>query len=359
MNEYTRFDAGELHGLARSILMGCGMGREEADIAAGVLLYADLRGIDSHGVAHLSAHQSYVKGMKNGNVNARPDVKVVNDNGTLALVDGDGGLGPVVGHRVMAIAIEKARVSGVGLVGASNSRHYGCAGYYAEMALAHDMIGISMTQASPAVLPTFGAKRKLGTNAISFAIPAGEEPAYVLDMATSAVAVGKLELARRKSEQIPVGWAMDSEGRDTTDPNDYWNGGSLVPLGSAPELSSHKGFGLGMLVDILSGVLTGVGFGATMSREKRVVGHFFGAFRVDGFRPVEEFKAMMDEMIRDMKSTPRIRQDQPVLIPGQIEYETRLERLEKGVPLHEEVVEALQEYAREFGIEFPSPKSAE
>ena len=358
MNEYTRFDAGELHRLARSILMGCGMSHDDADVAAGVLLYADLRGIDSHGVAHLSAHQSYVRGIKNGNVNPCPDVQTVSDNGTLALVDGDGGLGPVVGHRAMELAIEKARVSGVGLVGACNSRHYGSAGYYAEMALPHDMIGISMTQASPAVLPTHGAKRKLGTNAISFAIPAGKEPAYVLDMATSAVAVGKLELARRKSEAIPVGWAVDSEGRETTDPNDYWSGGALVPLGSSPELSSHKGFGLGMLVDILSGVLTGVGFGATMSREKRVVGHFFGAFRVDGFRPVEEFKAMMDEMIRDMKSTPRVREDQPVLIPGQIEHETRLERLQNGVPLHEEVVEALREYAREFGIQFPSPKSA-
>ena len=357
MNEYTRFDAGELHGLARSILMGCGMKQEDADVGAGVLLYADLRGIDSHGVAHLSAHQSYVRGMKSGNVNPHPDVKIVSDSGALALVDGDGGLGPVVGHRAMGIAIEKARVSGVGLVGVSNSRHYGSAGYYAEMALEHDMIGISMTQASPAVLPTHGAKRKLGTNAMSFAIPAGEEPPYVLDMATSAVAVGKLELARRKSEPIPVGWAKDSEGRDTTDPNDYWSGGALVPLGSLPELSSHKGFGLGMLVDILSGVLTGVGFGATMSREKRVVGHFFGAFRVDGFRPVEEFKEMMDEMIRDMKSTPRIRQDQPVFIPGQIECEMRMERLKNGIPLHEEVVEALQEYAREFGIEFPSPKS--
>ena len=178
MNEYTRFDAGELHGLARSILMGCGMKQEDADVGAGVLLYADLRGIDSHGVAHLSAHQSYVRGMRNGNVNPRPDVKIVSDRGALALVDGDGGLGPVVGHRAMGIAIKKARVSGVGLVGVSNSRHYGSAGYYAEMALEHDMIGISMTQASPAVLPTHGAKRKLGTNAISFAIPAGGRTAF-------------------------------------------------------------------------------------------------------------------------------------------------------------------------------------
>lgn len=359
MNETTRFDGWDLHGLARSILMGCGVSQEDAEVAAGALLYADLRGIDSHGVAHLAAHQSYVTGLKNGNVNPRPKVNTVRDIGTLALVYGDGGLGPVVGHRAMDLAIEKAQELGVGLVGASDSRHFGSAGYYAEMALPHDMIGIAMTQASPAVLPTHGAKRKLGTNAISFAIPAGEEPPYVLDMATSAVAVGKLELARRKGERIPVGWAVDSEGRDTTDPNDYWRGGALAPLGSLPELSSHKGFGLGMLVDILSGVLTGVGFGATMSREKRVVGHFFGAFRVDGFRPVEEFKAMIDDMIRDTRSTPRVRQDQPVLIPGQIEHEIRLERLEKGVPLHPEVVEALQEYAREFGIEFPRAKPAD
>ena len=357
MNEYTYFDSIDLHRLARSVLEGCGMGSEDSDIAANVLIYADLRGIDSHGVAHLSAHQSYVPGLKNGNINPNPDVRAVNDSPTIALVDGDGGLGPVVGHRAMEIAIEKAQASGVGLVGVSNSHHYGSAGYYAEMALPHDMVGISMTQASPAVLPTFGVKRKLGTNAISFAIPAGEEPPYVLDMATSAVAVGKLELARRKSEPIPLGWAMDSEGRDTTDPNDYWNGGALVPLGSMPELSSHKGYGLGMLVDILSGVLTGVGFGANMSREKRVVGHFVGAFRVDGFQPVAEFKSMMDEMIRDMKSTPSIGEDQSVLIPGQIEYEIRMDRLGNGIPLHSEVVEALQEYAKELAIEFPMPKA--
>ena len=358
MNEYTYFDADELHRLASSILEGCGMSREDADIGAGVLLYADMRGIDSHGVAHLSAHQSYVKGLRNGNVNPRPKLKTISGGPTIAMVDGDGGLGPVVGHRAMEMAIEKARATGVGLVGVSNSRHYGSAGYYAEMALSHDMIGISMTQASPAVLPTFGAKRKIGTNAMSYAVPAGEEPPYVLDMATSAVAVGKLELARRRSEPIPVGWAVDSEGRNTTDPNDYWNGGALVPLGSMPELSSYKGFGLGMLVDILSGVLTGVGFGATMSREKRVVGHFLGAFRVDGFRPVAEFKSMMDEMIRDMRSTPRVQPDQPVLIPGQKEHEIRLTRLRDGVPLHTEVVEALRAYSEEFGIEFPTPKPA-
>ena len=277
MSEYTRFDAADLHRLAQVILTGCGMTAEDADIGAGVLLYADLRGIDSHGVAHLSAHQSYVRGLKNGNVNPRPALRTVNETPTTALLDGDGGLGPVVAHRAMEKAIAKARESGVGMVGVANSRHFGSAGYYSEMALEHDMIGIAMTQASPAVLPTRGAARKLGTNAISFAIPAGDEPPFVMDMATSAVAVGKLELARRKSEPIPLGWAVDSQGRDTTDPNDYWAGGALVPLGSTPELSSHKGFALGMLVDILSGVLTGAGFGAVMSREKRPVGHFVGA----------------------------------------------------------------------------------
>ena len=245
MNEYTYFDADELHRLASSILEESGMSGEDADIGADVLLYADLRGIDSHGVAHLSAHQSYVKGLRNGNVNPRPKLKTISGGPTIAMVDGDGGLGPVVGHRAMEMAIEKARATGVGLVGVSNSRHYGSAGYYAEMALPHDMIGISMTQASPAVLPTFGAKRKIGTNAMSYAVPAGEEPPYVLDMATSAVAVGKLELARRRSEPIPVGWAVDSEGRDTTDPNDYWNGGALVPLGSNAGVEQLQGFRAG------------------------------------------------------------------------------------------------------------------
>jgi LDH2 family malate/lactate/ureidoglycolate dehydrogenase len=349
-----RYTPDDLRVLVAAILVACGLCQEDARTASMVLVDADLRGIDSHGIAHLATHKSYVKGLKSGTVNAEACSKTLMENSTTAVVDGNGGLGPVVAYKAMMLSIEKAKESGVGLVGVRNGHHYGAAGYYSMLAIPHDMIGISMTQASPAVLPTFGKSRKLGTNALSFAVPAGEEPPYVLDMATSAVAVGKLELAKRRGEHIPRGWAVNAEGQQTKNPQDYWDGGALLPLGSEPLLSSYKGYGMAMLVDILSGILTGVGFGSMLSRQDLLVGFFLGAFRIDNFRPVEEFKSMMDEMIRDMKSTERDQHNQPVLIPGQREHEMFVERSRWGIPLHTEVVKDLKALAEEFRIEFPS-----
>ena len=325
MDTSPRYRADDLRRLTREILTRCGMTSRDASISADVLIDTDLRGIDSHGIAHLSSHNAYVPGLR-----------------------------LVVAYNAMKLAIEKAEANGVAMVAVTNSHHYGAAGYYSMMALPHDMIGISMTNASPAVLPTFGLERRLGTNAISFAVPAGEEPPYVLDMATSTVAVGKLELARRRGEPIPLGWAVDKHGAGTTDPNDYWDGGALLPLGSTPELSSFKGYGLGILVDILSGVLSGVGFGAALSREDRTVGHFLGAIRIESFRPVEDFKEMMDDMIRSLRSTPTGLGDERVLVPGLKEHETYQERSRTGIPLHPEVRDSLKGLADELGIQFPS-----
>ncbi len=354
MDTSPRYHADDLRRLAREILTRCGMTSQDARVSADVLIDTDLRGIDSHGIAHLSSHYAYVPGLRSGKINPRARSHTIQEGPTTALLDGDGGLGLVVAYNAMTLAIEKAGGNGVAMVAVTNSHHYGAAGYYSMMALPHDMIGISMTNASPAVLPTFGQERRLGTNAISFAVPAGKEPPYVLDMATSTVAVGKLELARRRGEPIPLGWAVDKHGAGTTDPNDYWDGGALLPLGSTPELSSYKGYGLGMLVDILSGVLSGVGFGAALSREGRTVGHFLGAIRIESFRPVKDFKEMMDEMIRSLRSTPTVPGGERVLVPGLKEHETYQERTRTGIPLHPEVRDSLKELADELGIEFPS-----
>jgi LDH2 family malate/lactate/ureidoglycolate dehydrogenase len=354
MDTSPRYHADDLRRLTREILTRCGMTSRDASISADVLIDTDLRGIDSHGIAHLSSHRSYVPGLRSGKINPRARCHTIQEGPTTALLDGDGGLGLVIACNAMTLAIEKAEANGVAMIAVTNSHHYGAAGYYSMMALPHDMIGISMTNASPAVLPTFGRERRLGTNAISFAVPAGEEPPYVLDMATSTVAVGKLELARRRGKSIPLGWAVDKHGAGTTEPNDYWDGGALLALGSTPELSSYKGYGLGILVDILSGVLSGVGFGAALSREGRTVGHFLGAIRIESFRPVEDFKEMMDEMIKSLRSTPTGPGDQRVLVPGLKEHETYQERSRTGIPLHPEVRDSLKKLADELGIQFPS-----
>ncbi|MFQ5873324.1 MAG: Ldh family oxidoreductase, partial [Dehalococcoidia bacterium] len=348
MENYSRFRVEELRRFVRDVFVHYGIPDDDAAIGAEILVDADLRGIDSHGVAHLASHVAYAAGLQSGLVNPRPRWRVVKETATTALMDGDGGLGLIVAYRAMELAIRKAGEGGVGMVTVANSRHFGAAGYYSMMALPHDMIGISMTNTVPVMLPTYGRERKVGSNAFSFAVPTAEEPPFVLDIATSAVAVGKLELARREGEPIPQGWTVDKEGNPTVDPNDYWKGGALLPLGSSPELSSHKGYGLGILVDILAGVLSGVGFSAVLSREEYKMGHFFGAVCIDSFRPVDDFKAMMDDMLRNLRSTPPAEGAERVLVPGQKEHETLQVRSRQGRPLHPQVVGSLKELAGEL-----------
>jgi len=194
MGDHPRFRADDLRRFARQVLLKCDLPAEDADISAHILIDTDLRGIDSHGIAHLTAHPAYVKGLRSGMVDPRAPCRTVRESPTTALVDGNSGFGLVVAHKSMKLAIGKAQESGIGMITVTNSHHMGAAGYYSMMALPHDMIGISMTNAAPAVLPTFGRERRLGTNALSFAVPAGAEPPYVLDMATSAVAVAFLPM---------------------------------------------------------------------------------------------------------------------------------------------------------------------
>ena len=358
MTDYSRYKAEDLRKLAADVLAYFQMPAGDAKLAAEILVDADLRGIDSHGIAHLPGHRAYAGGLQNGMVNPEPDWKVVRETPTTALVDGDGGLGLIVAHRAMKLAIKKGSECGIGMVSVTNGRHFGAAGYYSAMALPHDMIGIAMTNTPPVMVPTFGKERRLGSNAMSFAAPTDKEPPYVLDMASSAVAVGKLEIARRKGEPIPHGWAIDGDGNPTSNPNSYWEGGGLLPLGSSVELSNHKGYGLAILVDILSGVLSGAGFGAILSRETLEMSHFFGAISIEAFRPVDEFKTMMDDMLATLKATPTLEGGERVLVPGQREHEAFLERSRLGIPLHPNVVENLAELARELGIRFPGPVEA-
>jgi len=336
--------------------MGCS--DAHAKLAADVLLRADMRGIDSHGVARLSG---YVRLWEKKRINTTPNIRVVHETPTTATVDGDAGLGLVVAPFAMQVAIAKAEKYGSGWVAVRNSNHFGISAYHALMAVEKDMIGYAMTNASPLVAPTFSNERMLGTNPMCYCFPASQYPPVVVDMATSAAANGKLEIAQRAGKPVPEGWIQDQAGNFTTDPHALKSGGSLLPLGSDREHGSHKGFGLSATVDILSAVLSGANYGPWVPPFVSFldppndpvglgIGHFLGAMRVDGFRPIDEFKANMDNWISRFKAAGRIHPDQPVIIPGEPELEAEADRAKNGIPLVDAVVNDLNVLAERFGI---------
>ncbi|TZF82176.1 Ldh family oxidoreductase [Pedobacter sp. BS3] len=349
----------ELRNFTEQVFKQMGCPSQDAVLAADVLLRSDLRGIDSHGVARLSG---YVRLWEKKRINPKPEIKIVHETATTATVDGDSGLGLVVAPFAMDVAIAKAEKYGSGWVSVRNSNHFGIAGYHALKAVAKDMIGFAMTNASPLVAPTFTTERLLGTNPMCYAFPAGKYPPLIVDMATSAAANGKLEIAQRSGKEIPEGWVQTSAGAVSTDPHALKQGGSLLPLGSDREHGSHKGFGLSATVDILSSVLSGANYGPWVppfvafidplsDLPGQGIGHFLGAMRVDGFRPVDEFKQHLDNWISRFKSAKPVHAEQPVIIPGEPEYEAEQERRVNGIPLVDAVVDDMNILAERFGIE--------
>jgi LDH2 family malate/lactate/ureidoglycolate dehydrogenase len=326
-----------------------GLRADDARTAADVLVQADLLGIDSHGVSNY-IQLLYVPGLERGSIVARPSIEVVSETPIAATLDGGGGLGLVVGSHAMRRAIDKARANGIGLVAVRNSRHYGAAGIYARMALADDLIGFSVTNSDKLVVPTFGRESRIGTNPIAVAVPAGAEPPFLLDMATSTVPLGKIMLARRNGLTLPVGWAADEEGVPTTDPEVAFSALRLLPLGGTQEQGSHKGYGLGVVVDILAGVLSGAGVAVGQGLGGQV-GHFFAALRVDLLRPLDQFKAGMDEYLKALRETPPASGHDRVYYAGLMEHEAEAERRRDGIPLHRDVVAYLDRLAGELGLE--------
>jgi LDH2 family malate/lactate/ureidoglycolate dehydrogenase len=327
-----------------------GVPKPDADIAANVLVQADLRGVDTHGVIRFQPRAWYVKWLKEGSMTAKPNFRIVAEKTSTALLDADHGMGMVAGHRAMEIAIRKAEDSGVGIVTVRNSRHFGMSAYYAMLALPHDMIGIAMTNASRQVVPTFGRDARYGTNPICFAVPAKDQRPFVLDMATNTAAAGKLEVAVRLGKAIPAGWALNEKAEPTTDPRVAQQARRLLPLGGSRESGSHKGYGLGIVVEILCGVLTGTITALNPNQEPR--GHFFGAINPNAFRPVAEFTADMDRLIGELKSTPPIEGENRVYVAGEIEFETAEERSERGIPLHSSVLKGLREVGELVGVPY-------
>src|SRR5215207_1371665 len=297
---------GKLFDFACKVFEQIGCSVADAALAAKILLLADLRGVDSHGVARLSG---YIRLWEASRVNACPDVRTIHETPCTAVVDGDGGLGLVVAPKAMKVAIEKAKQAGTGWVSVQNSNHFGIAAHHAMMALEHDMIGIAMTNASPLVAPTFSIDRMLGTNPICVAAPADNEPAFVADLATTTAANGKLEILQRKNLQTPDGWVQDKDGNSSNDPHELKKGGALLPLGGDREHGSHKGYALGAVVDIFSALLSGANYAPWVppfpayvpmptQQPGKGIGHFLGAMRIDAFRPSADFKERMDDWIQ-------------------------------------------------------------
>lgn len=335
--------------------MGCN--EDDAKLATEVLVQADLRGIDSHGVARLIG---YVRLWEAKRINSNPKIKVVHETPSTAVVDGDAGLGLVVAPKAMEIAMEKADKVGTGWVSVKNSNHYGIAGYHAMMALKRDMVGISMTNASPLVAPTFAKERMLGTNPIAVAIPSGSEAPFVADMATTTAANGKLEILQRKGEDTPEGWVQNKEGLPSQNAHELKSGGALLPLGGDREHGSHKGYALGSIVDIFSAVFSGANYGpwappfvSFLPMPENPVGeglgHFLGAMRIDAFRSKEEFKGNMDNWIRRFKDTTAV-SGKKVIIPGEPEREMEEVRKQDGIPLNPNVVKDLKEVGAKFKL---------
>ena len=353
------FSEPALRTFTENVFLAMGCSPAHAALAADVLIRADMRGIDSHGVARLSG---YVRLWEKKRINTTPDIKIAHQTPTTATIDGDAGLGLVVAPYAMQVAIDMAKQYGSGWVSVRNSNHFGIAAHHALRAVEQDMIGYAMTNASPLVAPTFSNERMLGTNPMCYAFPAGKYPPVVVDMATSAAANGKLEIAQRAGKPVPEGWIQDEQGSFTTDPHALKKGGSLLPLGSDREHGSHKGFGLSATVDILSAVLSGANYGPWVPPFVAFlnppddpvgagIGHFLGAMRVDGFRPVTDFKLHMDNWIQRFKDARRIDPDQQVIIPGEPELEAEADRAINGIPLVDAVVDDLNAVADKFGIE--------
>ncbi len=338
--------------------MGCS--DEHALMASKVFLAAELRGLPSHGMIRI---KDYFQLWEAERINTTPDIKIVHEKSSTAVVDGDRAIGMIAATRSMEIAIEKAKNAGTGWVSTRNSNHFGIAGYYAMMALKHDMIGLTMTNANPLVAPTFSVSRLLGTNPVAVAVPANEQPPFVADFATTPIARGKLAVAEKKGEKTLRGYVQDENGNPSDDPSILKRGGSMLTLGGDYKHGSHKGYCMSAIVDIFSAVLSGANFGPFVPPsvaylpvlDKKVgegTGHFFGAMRIDAFQEAEEFKAQMDRWIETFRAAKSATGNPEVVIPGDPERICEERIRKEGINVLPAIMQDLKEIAEKLGVEF-------
>jgi L-2-hydroxycarboxylate dehydrogenase (NAD+) len=344
------------------VFVNLGVPQADAEVTSDNLVQADLRAIPSHGVARL---MRYVNGIKNGKILPGVKPKVLQETASTAAISGENGLGQPAGLFGMKLAIKKAKDAGVGFVTVCNSNHYGIAGYYSMMALKENLCGISMTNSAPLGVPTFSRDMVIGTNPISVVFPAGKERPWVLDMATTVVPRGKLEVYDRLGKPLPLGWAVDEKGVPTVDTKRVLDnmtkaaGGGVLPLGGAgEEFSGHKGYGMSVLVDIFSGILSGAAYGPYVATKKdpdqkfNNVGHFFGAINIANFIPVDRFKTTLDRMITELKGSSKAEGEKRVFIHGEKEFEKSEYYKKNGLPLQDKVYDQLEKLSHEMNIKF-------
>ncbi|PKP21132.1 MAG: malate dehydrogenase [Bacteroidetes bacterium HGW-Bacteroidetes-21] len=349
----------KLHETTRDLFVAIGCSRTDAILIADVLIAAELRGIPSHGIARIIDYMAMYEARR---INIQPKPKVVHETPSTATIDGDNAFGMIPGYMAMNLAIEKAKTCGSGWVSVNNSNHYGIAGFYAMMALKNNMIGISSTNANPLVAPTFSVSRFLGTNPLAVAIPAGKYPPFVADFATTPIARGKLAMMEKKGLKAPAGFVQDKKGYSSDDPAILKDGGAILPLGGDYEHGSHKGYCMGALVDIFSSVIGGANFGPFVppqipylpipeNQPGKGLGHFFGAFRIDAFRPASDFTRDMEKWIETFKQAKPAEGHSEVFIPGEPELRNENKYSVEGIPVLDKTWSSIQEIAVKLKLE--------
>ena len=336
------------------LFSGAGMPDNEAQLCADVLVDADMNGIDTHGVCYnLDLH--YLTGLLNGYINPTPNIQVTHETPGTAVIDADKGMGMIASVKAMQLAIKKAKGTGIASIAVKNSSHYGAAGYYARLALEHDMLGFSMSSGGGRVIiPMNGRYPWMGTNPMAFAAPAGKEPPFVIDMASSTTSYGKVSIAQAFGVDIPEGWAQDANGKAVTDITRRGEAIGQPPLGGTYDQGAHKGMGIGMMADVLGGVLPGETLSGMLLDDPKGgrFCHYFQATRIDGFRPAEEFKADMDDILRTLRSQEPAPGSPDIQYPGYPDAKYVEKRSESGIPLPRHTVNYFREMASRLNVDF-------
>jgi len=348
MPDEIRFVKAEiLHDFSDKILINNGVPETDAHTVSDCLIFADVRGIDTHGVIRLKHYVDRIRARGN---NPKPTIKIIRENPASAVLDGDNSLGPVGGYKAMRIAIEKAQNSGIGIAAIRNSNHYGAASFYSTMALEYDMIGVSMTNVLPSMPPTGGSEARLGNNPFSIAFPAGNEPPVILDYATSLASWGQVFAAMQTGSSLPDGCYLDKAGNSTNDPSKVYDGGLLLPI------ASYKGYGMSFGIGILTGLLADGLFDLDIPHPYKFIdtpgqnSFFMAAIRIDQFVPAKTFKERMDKIINIIRNTKTAPGVDRIYLPGEKEYEISRERSDKGIPLKREMIKELEDLAKESGL---------
>jgi L-2-hydroxycarboxylate dehydrogenase (NAD+) len=356
METVLRFSRADLMDFIIRYMTKLGVPEEDARIVGSVLLCADTRGVESHGMQRLGSY--YGSRIQKGFMDPLTPYKIITETPTTMLIDGGNGLGQVVSHKAMKMCIAKARENGLSAVTIRNSNHYGIAGYYSMMAMDEGMIGISMTNSQPLVAPTYGKTAVLGTNPIAISAPSDKKYPYLLDMATSAVAYGKIQIYEKKKEKIPIGWGIDADGNVTNDPSKIKPGGqgALLPLGGMEITAGYKGYGLALMVEVLCSLLSGGAFLTQVGGPGRPtptgVAHFFLCINIEAFRPLIDFKHSVDAMIELLKASPLATGRDEILVAGEKEFEYTKFNFEHGVPLIKPIVDDLRAEGEKIGVPF-------